>query len=335
MATLPALGVLGLRFMVMGQLMRPTAAALGDNPIAQAGFWEGRLAALRILGHGARLFLWPHPLAVDYSYAAVTVPPVSDAMVVSTLAGLAALVVALRLLSRAPAALWGALFFLAAQVLTANLLLTIGTVFGERLLYLPMAGLAVSAAALALAAFAGVQRRRPQRAWLLLLPAPVILAGLMVTTHARQAIYRDDLTLWSSTVAVHPRSAKARYNLGRSLAARDRHQEAAEEYRTALEILPGSLPAMSNLAAQEMRLERPAAALILAARLHPAAPQVAFNRALALAQLGREGEAAAAFERGRRLAPETARQLAGSGAPWNRWFREAVAPAPPPDPDGG
>ena len=336
--TLPALGVLALRWLVMGQLMRPAAAALGDNPIAHAGFWEGRLAALRILGHGARLWLWPHPLAVDYSYAAVTVPAVNDVLVVSTLAGLAALVVALRLLSRVPAALWGALFFLAAQVLTANLLVTIGTVFGERLLYLPMAGLAVSSAALALATSRLLQHRWPHLARPALLPALAILAGLALTSHARQAVYQDDLTLWSNTVAVHPLSAKARYNLGRSLAARDRHQEAADEYRAALEILPGSLAAMSNLAAQEMRLERPAAALVLldeASRLHPAQPQVAFNRALALARLGREGEAAAAFQRGLGLAPEMARQLAGTGAPWNRWFREAVAPAPPPVPDDG
>jgi tetratricopeptide (TPR) repeat protein len=336
--TLPALGVLALRWLVMGRLMRPTAAALGDNPIAQAGFWEGRLAALRVLGRGVRLFFWPDPLSVDYSYAAVTVPPVDDVLVVSILAGLAALVVALRLMSRVPAALWGALFFLAAQVLTANLLVTIGTVFGERLLYLPMAGLAVSSAALALAAGTLLRSRLPRIAFLVPLPAVGILAVLMLASHARQAVYEDDLTLWSSTVAAVPRSAKARYNLGRSLAARGRHQEAADEYRTALEILPGSLAAMSNLAAEEMHLERPAAALVLldeASRLHPTAPQVAFNRALALSRLGREGEAAAAFRRGRDLAPDTARHLAGNGEPWNRWFREALAPAPPPDPGGG
>jgi tetratricopeptide (TPR) repeat protein len=338
---LPALAVLALRLLVLGRLMRPAAAALGDNPIAHAGFWEGRLTALRLLGRGARLFLWPQPLSVDYSYAAITVTPLDGAVVLSALAGLAALAVALRLLSRSPAALWGALFFLAAQILTANLLVPIGTIFGERLLYLPMAGLAITAAALTQAAAAGLQHRLPRTALLVPAAAVALLAALMAASLARQRVYRDDLTLWSSTVAAVPRSAKARYNLGRSLAARDRHREAAAEYRIALEITAGqvagtstlTLAAMTNLAAEEMRMDRPAAALALldeASRRHPTSEQVAFNRALALQRLGREGEAAAAFQRGRDLAPDAARRLAAEGEPWSRWFREAVAPAPPP-----
>jgi len=338
--TLPALAVLALRLLVLGRLMRPAAAALGDNPIAHAGFWEGRLTALRLLGRGARLFLWPHPLSVDYSYAAITVTPVDGAVVLSALAGLAALAVALRLLSRSPAALWGALFFLAAQVLTANLLVPIGTIFAERLLYLPMAGLAITGAALALAAATALQQRLPRTALLVPATAVALLAALVATSLARQRVYRDHLTLWSSTVAAVPRSAKARYNLGRSLAARDRHREAAAEYRVALEITAGQregrstliLAAMTNLAAEEMRMDRPAAALALldeASRLHPTSERVAFNRALALQRLGREGEEAAAFRRGRDLAPDAARRLAAEGEPWSRWFREAAAPDPP------
>ncbi len=342
---LPAALVLILRIGVLGSLMRLQAAALGDNPIAHAGFWAGRLTALRLLASGGWLFLWPRPLSVDYSYAAVTVPDVDGPLLVSTVAGLGALVLLLVLLRRLPAACWGVLFFLAAQALTANLLIPIGTVFAERLLYLPMAGLAIAVAALGAGgvAAAGAALRPPL---LRVLPPGValLILGLLATaTLQRERDFAHDLSLWRATVAAVPASAKARYNHARSLSARGRDDEAAREYRRVLAILSNQVEATArqhveaatNLAGIELRRGNPAEALLLlerAAALKPEVAEVAFRRALALEQLGRGKEALTAFRRGAQLAPQTARRLAVDGDPWRRWLRESASPPLPPPP---
>jgi len=350
-ASLPALGavllpaavVLVLRISVLGSLMRTQAAALGDNPIAQAGFLAGRLTALRLLASGGWLFLWPHPLSVDYSFAAVTVPDVTGPLLVSTVAGLGGLFILLTLLRPLPAALWGVLFFLAAQALTANLLVPIGTVFGERLLYLPMAGLAIALAALGARAVTAMGlASRPLLQRVLPAGAALLVLGLMAaTTLAREQVFAHDLSLWSATVAAVPASARARYNHARSLSARGRDDEAAREYRQVLAILASRrkatarqhVEAATNLAGIELRRGNPEAALVLldqAAAMKPEIAEVAFRQAQALQQLGREAQALAAFSRGAQLAPQTARRLAEDGDPWQRWLREVASPPPPP-----
>jgi tetratricopeptide (TPR) repeat protein len=334
--------VLAARVAVLGRLMRPGLPALGDNPIAHSLFWEGRFEALRLLARGAGLFLWPGTLSVDYSHAAITVPPVDAVAVVSITAGLAALALVLWMLRRRPVALLGGLFFLAAHLLTANLITPIGTIFAERLLYLPMAGLCLLAADLAvgggrllggLAAGRGgggaALRRGGALAAALL--AVGIAAALMVRTDRREREYVDDLTLWRATVAAVPLSAKARYNHGRSLAARGEHREALGEYRRSLEILPDQPEPLNNLAATLLRLDRPGealAALDRAVEVAPEAADPAFNRALTLRRLGRREEAAREFRRGAGIDPERARELAARGGTWRELLREAESPPP-------
>lgn len=344
---LPAALVLILRVSILGGLMRLQAAPLGDNPIAHAGFWAGRLTALRLLASGGWLFLWPHPLSVDYSYAAVTVPDVDGPLLASTLAGLGALALLLVLLRRLPAACWGVLFFLAAQALTANLLVPIGTVFAERLLYLPMAGLAMAVAALGATVMAAASAASRPVLLRVLLPgmALLILSLLAATTLHRERDFAHDLSLWRATVAAVPTSAKARYNHARSLSAHGRDHEAAAEYRQVLSILADKVEAnarqhveaATNLAGIELRRGNPAAALLLleqAAVLRPEVAEIAFRQALALEQLGRSGEAMAAFRRGAHLAPQTALRLAADGDPWRRWLSESASPPLPPPPAG-
>jgi len=352
--------VLAARLAILGHLMRAGPPAMSDNPIAHASFWEGKFEALRLLARAVGLFVWPGALSVDYSYAAITVPPADAVAVVSIIAGLAAAVLLGWLLRHRPVALFGGLFFLVAHLLTSNLVTPIGTIFGERLLYLPMAGLCLLVADLAGNGFGLLQRlaagtpatrtartetgrghghwafrRGPTTAFL---AVAGLAAGtaLLARTDLRERDYAGDLTLWRATVEAVPRSAKARYNLGRSLAARGQHEAALAEYRRSLAIFPEQLEALNNLAATLLRLDRPAealAALDRAVGLDPGAADVAFNRALALHRLGRRGDAAREFDRGAALDPDRARALAARGAAWAELLREAAS-LPPREPPG-
>ena len=321
---LPIVVVLLLRLAVLGQLMRGTPPAFDDNPIAHAGLVAGRLTALRLLGHSLLLFLRPWPLSIDYSHAALPVPAVSLASVWPVLVGALLLGVLAWVLRRRPVALCGLAWFFVAQAATANLLVPIGTIYAERLLYLPLAGICLLVGDLTGALVAPLTRRSPGT------PRRVLVAGfalitlavpalLTARTWAREAEFKDDLTVWNAAVSAVPGSAKAHYNLGRSLAARDRHIDAAEQYREALRIAPTHVLALNNLGASELRRQRPAEALVAldrAAALAPGAAEVAFNQALALHALDRVEAAATAFARGALSDPALARTLAARGEPW-------------------
>ncbi|MFQ5767755.1 MAG: tetratricopeptide repeat protein [Acidobacteriota bacterium] len=334
---LPSAGVLLLRFLVLGRLMRAGPPPLVNNPIAHAGFMAGRLQALRLVGKGLTLFIWPRHLSVDYSFAAVRVPHLNPAALVQAAACLTLAGLFLWMLRSRPLALWGALFFLLSQALTANLLVPIGTIFAERLLYLPMIGLCLLAADLGAA---GIKRLLQARRLSLLAQAAATVLALAVAaaltwrTLERERDYASDLILWSRTAAAQPRSAKAHYNLGRSLAVRGRDTEAIGQYRAALEILPAHIEALNNLAVSLLRTGHPREALNhldRAVKLAPSSAQVAFNRALALYLLGHTAAAGREFKRGRRLDPAMARRLLSRGPRW-RLMEEAGATAAPAHP---
>ncbi|MFQ5719459.1 MAG: tetratricopeptide repeat protein [Acidobacteriota bacterium] len=323
-AIAPAGAALLLRIAVLGQIMRTALPAFGDNPLAHAGLVDGRLTALRLLGHSLALFLRPWPLSIDYSFAQIAVPAASLATLAPVVGGTLALGAIFWLLRRRPVAVCGLLWFFLAQLPSANLVVTIGTIYAERLLYLPMAGLCLLAADLATGWSGPLLRGRlrspsiPVQVGVAAVALLVLAAGT-AQTRQRESDYVDELSVWRAATRAAPRSAKAHYNLGRSLAADGATAAAAREYRRAVRILPRHLQAWNNLGTAELRLSHPRAALVAlarAARIAPHNPEVAFNQALALHRLGNEDEAVAAFRRGARLAPETAAALRARGEPW-------------------
>ena len=305
--TVPALPILAARSAVLGGLVRPALPPFWNNPIAHAGPVEGRLEAARLLMRGLRLFLWPSPLSPDYSYAAITVPPVDLTAILSTLAGLGAVGVVAWLLRRRPWALLGGVIFFLAQVPTSNLLFPIGTVFAERLLYLPMAGLGLLLGDLVGAAL-GSRRAAPA----VLLSLAAVLGSAALLSRSRGDDFVSDLTLWRAATEAQPDSAKAHYNLGRSWSAAGEDGRAVGEYEAVLRLAPDHLETLNNLGAALLRLGEPGRALRVLDRgvaLDAGRAILAFNRALALAALGRHPEARAEAERAVGLDPTLASRL--------------------------
>ncbi|MGH9750908.1 MAG: protein O-mannosyl-transferase TMTC1-related protein, partial [Candidatus Polarisedimenticolia bacterium] len=135
-----------------------------DNPAAAAGPIQGRLTALGVALRYAGLLLWPRHLSADYSYDQIPVVrtpadpwAIGGLLLVGGVIGAGA-----WLLRRAPAYGFALLFTAAAFAPTCNLLLFIGTLMAERLLYLPSAGACLLAGALA-GALAARWRAGPAR----------------------------------------------------------------------------------------------------------------------------------------------------------------------------
>lgn len=110
-----------------------------DNPIIAAhGFGERSATAFMVLWRYFQLLVFPHPLLSDYSYRHLQVVGWSNWQALAGLVlygGMA--VFAVRGLLRREVLAFCIASFLAAIVLYSQLLLVIGTLLGERLMYLP------------------------------------------------------------------------------------------------------------------------------------------------------------------------------------------------------
>lgn len=233
-------GYVVLRLLVLGEMFPPDISVL-ENPIAKATWWAGVLTAVRIAGLYLWLVIWPVQLAADYSYSALplSLSPAAPGVFFGVLAwsGLMALGVLAWVRRNLPLSIGIAitgLFFLPV----ANLLFPIGTIMGERLFYLPLAGLC-----LALGAgleWLGVQRGTAGGALprFVLLGVMALAVLLGARTVRRNRDWANDYTLFQSAVAVNPRAAKSRFLLGSWLRRMGREADALRELEKARAIYP-------------------------------------------------------------------------------------------------
>jgi tetratricopeptide (TPR) repeat protein len=299
-----------------------------DNPLAPL---PGALRAANglwlLLRYAARTFV-PVGLSADHSaHALDLVRSLADPRAAAGLTGVVLLAVAaLFAVRRAPLASLGTGLALGAFLPTSNVLFPIGTIFGERLAYLPSAGL--FAAATGFVAAASAISTDLRRALL-----GIALAGGSLATAARNEVFRDDDRLFADMLAKVPRSARAHYNvawlawgrreivgaetgataavalfpryydawsllaLARSKAGR--HDAAGEAAREALAIRPDYEIGWTALASVEQAAGRTAeagAAVTEGLRRFPASHALLGRRAAQLQAEGRLEEAAKAWE---------------------------------------
>ena len=211
-----------------------------DNPIVGASFLTGRLTALGVIARYFSLIAWPANLSADYSWSQT---PLARG-------GVQDWIVAIAVLAIVPASVllyrWNrAAFFFFALGLgwlapVSNLLFPIGTIMAERFLYITALG---CIACLVPAIYAGFEKVGAAR----LAPALLCLltVGLAARTWARNADWRDDISMASASVRSSPRSFKTHDLLANVLFAADpshgnieRVIDESEKTRAILEPLP-------------------------------------------------------------------------------------------------
>jgi len=301
-----AFAYLAGRRAVLGALGVGASIPFVDNPAASAGPVDGRLTGVGTLVRYARLLLWPVRLSADYSYDQI--PVIHSALDPRAVGGLlliaGTIVGGLWLVRRAPACGFALLFMAASTALTTNIVLFIGTLLAERLMYLPSVGLCL------LAGWALARPGRPAGRGAARFIAALVVLLLGSRTWARIPDWKDDLALYSSAALVSPRCARIRYNLGNAHLKTARYKEAADEYRAALSIYPGFRDARVNLAMALIQDRRPQEGLELlqiAARQTPRDADIAVNLGTAYKALGDLRSAEAEFRRALELDPRSAR----------------------------
>jgi tetratricopeptide (TPR) repeat protein len=288
-----------------------------ENPLVHAGFWTARFTAVKVIGKLLWLFVWPARLSADYSYNAIPLfgwnlsnwEDAQALLAIGICLGAIALglLLAFRRRKAGKPALFLLLFFFIAAAPTSNFVFLIGSIMAERFLYLPSVGLA---GLLVMGAVALSRRLPPRYATprVGFLAAGALCLALAVRTYARNADWKDELSLWSSAVDVCPNSGKAHYNLGQALDhVPGGLPNAIAEYQTALRIDPNDAEAHTNLGnalAATGRLPEAIAEYQAAVRIHPESAEPHNDLGNVLATIpGRFAEAIAEYQAALRLEP--------------------------------
>lgn len=189
-------------------------------------------ACVILLRYIGRTFV-PLHLSADESAWSIDVVSIASPIAIGAVLLVAALVVVslARFFARSPIA-FGFLFFCVALLPASNLLFSIGSVFAERLAYLPSAGLCLAAGSLAAGAAEGWRALAPRRR--------AVLAALTLVLSARAVVrnsvwWGDDALFWN-LVRTSPDSAKAHYDIAYVLADEKQYRRARDEYEEATEI---------------------------------------------------------------------------------------------------
>ena len=174
-----------------------------DNPIVGAGFWTGRLTAIKVIARYLWLAAWPANLSCDYSYPQISLANGGAEDWLSWIVVAAAVVGALLLCRRNRAAFFLACFAFLNFVPVSNLFFPIGAIMAERFLYLPLAGLL---GCLVLAIYVVAERIRVAAFAPLLLC--IIGVGFAGRTWSRNLDWQNDLTMATAAVRSGPNSFK-------------------------------------------------------------------------------------------------------------------------------
>ncbi len=211
----PLAVLFAVRHHVLGGFLLARGAGIWEleNPLVLLSPPLRALNALTIsLRYAAKTFM-PYGLSADHSAQALT--PGAGWADGRTWAGLLVLSVAAlaawRVRRVRPLVPFGLLLFAGALFPASNVPFAVGTIYAERLAYLPSAGLLVMAVGL----FSPERREVPRPGGGL--PRAILLAAAVLgyggISAARNLVWRDDRALFSDMVSKFPRSAKAHYNL--------------------------------------------------------------------------------------------------------------------------
>jgi tetratricopeptide (TPR) repeat protein len=245
--------------------------------------------------------------------------PIPSLLTVEGIMGLliaAAFVAMLVLFFQKNRTVFFALVLTAAPLLPALYLPGLGeNSFAERYLYLPSAGF-VMLAALLLAKTEMPQKRAAHSP---AIAVSVVLVLFMAGTVQRNAVWRDNYTLWTDTVRKSPDGAVPREALGYSLLNLGDMEGAITQFRIALQLKPEFAEAHNNLGIAYGRKGMFDAAqlhLAEAVRIKPGFTEAYNNLGIAYASTRQYDKALEQFQRAVELSPAFAEAYRNMAVAW-------------------
>ncbi|MFH1965002.1 MAG: tetratricopeptide repeat protein, partial [Acidobacteriota bacterium] len=238
-------------FTVLAVLALVWAVVINQASRAE-GYWGGSLltnlgTGLKLFAHYLKLVFVPHPLIADYTGE---VFPVSGsitelATVVSVLLVIIYLAFAFWIFRKSPLVSLGMLWFAAALSPVLHFI-PFHELAADHFMYFPLVGAAVCISGVVL-----LLKKSASACWkknlIVLMVILAVSAGVM-TVHRNRA-WKDQETLWETTLAQAPESYRANVNLGQMALAEQRISEGIDYTERAIELDPSKAVPRNNLGA--------------------------------------------------------------------------------------
>ena len=194
-----------------GELMNNPFLKLADNQWVDFSQGEKFATIFFTLGKYLLLLLFPHPLTHDYYPRQIPIMGFDNPWVIlSLLAYLTLTAYAIWGLVRRKPITFGVWFYLASLSIVSNIVFPIGTNMGERFIFMPSFGFCIWAAMGLYALSKGERRFRKNIA----LAGGLILLLLAGKTMARNGVWKNNYTLFTTDVKTSPNSAKLQNSAG-------------------------------------------------------------------------------------------------------------------------
>lgn len=217
MAEIPLLAAvllfLFVRQQVLGAFMvEDTTHNVLNNPFLNCSGAERIATVLMTWGIYLKLMIFPHPLTHDYYPNQVAITDFSNPVVILLLLMLIALLVwSVMNVKKQNVVAYAVLFFAVTFSITSNLLFTVGTLMNERFVFIPLLGFALALAY-------GFQWLAKRVNSTKLIPACLVLllVGYGAKSFARNFVWKNDITLFTTDVKVSENSIKCNISAGGS-----------------------------------------------------------------------------------------------------------------------
>jgi tetratricopeptide (TPR) repeat protein len=230
-----AVYLLAFRIPALGFLVGATAGGqdLLNNPFADATVGQRYATVMKTWLIYLRLLIFPHPLTHDYYPDQIPLIGWNDVRALAALAlyGAAAIFAFLRIRGRSLAA-YGILFFLLTFLPQSNLAVSVGTLLGERFMFVPSLAFCGGVAWLIAVWLPGRIRSEDRYRAVAAAVLALLLSAYAGKSFTRSLAWKDDFTLFTTDARTSTNSARANVMagdrwLGKALEQQDAAAKAA------------------------------------------------------------------------------------------------------------
>jgi protein O-mannosyl-transferase len=263
-----------------------------------------------VIVHYLRLCFWPYPLVLDYGF--LRPQPIGQQLPYVILIVVLLLAVSISFRRRPWLGFLGVWFF-AILAPSSSIIPLPQQVAAEKRMYLPLAAVVTAVVLGGNVAGRWLIRRRmlsPLASRRIGATLTLFVAAVLgILTYQRNADYLSEMSIWRDVISKAPGNARGYGSLARILASRGRSDEAIEQYRKALEIMPDYTDALNNLGlalAARGQIDAAMAQYRKALEIDPDFADTHYNLGILLDGLGRTDEAIAEYQKTLEINPDFA-----------------------------
>jgi len=219
-----------LAFITAAYLILRTSAiaGLGQGEYHADSLYITMLSQSAVLWKYIKLFFLPIPLSARYDIVLIEhLFNVYTISLIGTITALTAATILSLKKGQFPLFIFGLWWFFITLLPVSNIIPISAAMMGERYLYLPSLGLCIALFSL-INNYISTRERRTVFISIFFIPT---LAAFFYLTHARNAVWKDDRTLFEDTAGKAPDSLAVHWNLFEIYRRSGEREKAAREYR--------------------------------------------------------------------------------------------------------